>query len=365
MRVLMFELLITISGIKSAGGHQLRGRVSHLPSKVAQRAGPDAGLLPDKDISDLPNLPGFKRGPVLGIYSWDPRKTRLRSVKAFRDVTAEEVLAAVKLDCGPPPQLVDPGSVQVPLPFASKAPERYPNRFPNDAGYIVPLHVAVKKGYDLSKIDFLLGGSSLAFFATQTQKSYLAQKVPGTDTIIMAKSNFYVQDYSAPSFQFEQLMTGSGIREIHELEKFENLHLMQIGDFSVLFSAEVDAVDSLGRLVEVKLSTPQAAKSWELARLMQLLASRAELLVTGMKRGTELQSIEVKSVKQILESYEASVWDEASKSVLSALEYLKSAKLGTTTVSVHFDSAKNLALRAEPEGDLLPSPSVVERLLAT
>lgn len=60
------------------------------------------------------------------------------------------------------------------------------------------------------------------------------------------------QDYSCPGFQFERLMTGKRFEDPHDISHTEHVQLMNIGHYTVLMSAEADAMDD-GHAVELKL----------------------------------------------------------------------------------------------------------------
>ncbi len=116
-------------------------------------------------------------------------------LKPFADVTARDVLSRLHrepvraggadgladdmqrmaLGTGVPqalgtgvPQVMH-SSVRLPVNFMlDLPPQNFPNRFPNDPGYIVPLHAALQRGVSLKDIDFVLGGSALDVLANRT-----------------------------------------------------------------------------------------------------------------------------------------------------------------------------------------------------
>ena len=76
--------------------------------------------------------------------------------------------------------------------MANLPPQTYPNRFPNDPGYIVPLYVALQRGVALTDIDFVLGGSALDVLANRAFDSeggvsYLVQRAAGVIVVAMSK----------------------------------------------------------------------------------------------------------------------------------------------------------------------------------
>ncbi len=149
----------------------------------------------------------------LGMFSWNPGNDSNSKLKPFCKVTAQDVLTRIPsspgavsgqgstddladglqrmaLECGVPQIRRTP--LQLPVNMIQNLrPQRYPNRFPNDHGYIVPLYVALQRGVSLQDIDFLLGGSALDVLASGSLTSdsackYLVQRALGV--IVVAKS---------------------------------------------------------------------------------------------------------------------------------------------------------------------------------
>ena len=99
----------------------------------------------------------------LGIFSWNPGHDPNSNLKPFCDVTAQDVLTRLQsepsgrgsgagaddladvlqgmaLSAGVPQ--VQHSSLKLPVNFIpGLPPQAFPNRFPNDPGYIVPLYV--------------------------------------------------------------------------------------------------------------------------------------------------------------------------------------------------------------------------------
>ena len=120
------------------------------------------------------------------------------------------------------------------------------------------LHVMSKyRDEDLSQVDFVFGGSALDVLANQrvpNDCTYVVCRVPHTNAVIVKKHKVYTCDLTAPGFQFECLVTGNNMENPHNTSFVEHLQLMEIGNFRVLFSAQVDAVDANLAAVEVKIS---------------------------------------------------------------------------------------------------------------
>ena len=66
-----------------------------------------------------------------------------------------------------------------------------------------------------------------------------------------------MQHYADTGFQFERLVTGGRLEGRHGLIQHESMQLMRVGEFNVLFAADVDAVDAAGRVVEIKTGNPR------------------------------------------------------------------------------------------------------------
>ena len=126
-------------------------------------------------------FPRFTSHANLGLYTWAPGPASNQRLKPFSQVTVVDItsridLADAKEDSGldtmlnnlsiaqgPPPLNIPKGG---PVDFRSNLPaQNYPNGFPNEPGYVVPLCVAVRRGMALDDIDFVLGGSGLEVLA--------------------------------------------------------------------------------------------------------------------------------------------------------------------------------------------------------
>ncbi|CAE7211404.1 unnamed protein product [Symbiodinium necroappetens] len=146
---------------------------------------------------------------------------------------------------------------------------------------MVPLYLAWQRRGSLEGIDFLLGGQLSGSPGTQAIEAgtkYLTQRCPGTDVILLSKHKQYVQNYADIGFQFERLMTGRGISDKHDLMKTESLRIMHVAGFTVLFSADVDAVDECGCAVEMKTGNP---KYFGTKVMFQMISSGARTLLSA------------------------------------------------------------------------------------
>ena len=302
----------------------------------------------------------------LGIYTWNPEG--LQQKRSFRMVTATDVLQGLS-DEGEPPTLVNIRGIRLPLNFALPVPQQIPNVFPFDAGYMVPLRVAWQRRGSLAGIDFLLGGSSLEVLAQQQPieagTKYLTQRCPGTDIVLLAKHKQYIQNYAEVGFQFERLLTGREISHKHDLQKTESLHIMRVGGFNVLFSADVDAVDERGCPVEMKTGNP---RYFGTKVMFQMLSSGARTLVSAdinkKMQPPRLNAINQISIESLVQSNRAML-PSAEQNISQGLAYLKQAR----EISEEFPSeldfhGGSIMLKPCRDADLLPSKKEVEVLLS-
>jgi hypothetical protein len=256
------------------------------------------------EIPAIPELPAFVPQESLGFWSWKPKGNEKAQ---FSHVTHTDVLDCVNTDAHAlPDELKIPAGVYPKRYYDRSRPNQpYNNVFPNDPGYIVPLYVAVKRGLELSDIDFLLGGSSLNTLATHSYEKndgtmYLTQKVE--NVIIVCKNKQYKGNKSDFGFQFERFVTGGRFEVRADPTIYENLHIMDIGGFKVLFSAEADAIEyeldrSSYHLVEIKAGNP---KNFRQKVFWQMVSSGAQTLVQADKRNGMLTGVTTKSIQDMV-----------------------------------------------------------------
>ena len=345
-------------------------------------------------------FPEFFLQERLGSFSWSPGPSNGgRSLKSFCDVTLQDVIGRVvqsdkkniKAGTGSSAPAVDEAedlverlrslrvvdgdipeinysSLRFPIMFRADLPaQKFPNRFPNDPGYVVPLYVAATRGLALKDVDFLLGGSALEILANRSiddDCSYLLQRVK--NVIVMAKSKDYVQNYADVGFQFERLVTGAGIGDLHGKIKHENLQVMRIGTMKVLFSADVDAIDASGNVVEVKSGNPRYFGS---KVMFQMLSSGAQSLVFADKRGSSLNGIIKRTIDELMEEHAQSQRLRMQRNIVSALTAIKekSAEISESfPCRLVLTGAEGILLQPRPESEsLLPKVEVVDALLLT
>jgi hypothetical protein len=84
----------------------------------------------------------------------------------------------------------------------------------------------------------------------------IAQRIPGTKCILVAKRKDYEKNLGDLGYQFERHVTGVGLMEANDFSMVEHMHKMKVGERTVLFCAEVDAKDDKGSPVKARLLIP-------------------------------------------------------------------------------------------------------------
>eukprot|EP00441_Pelagodinium_beii_P000898 CAMPEP_0197692274 /NCGR_PEP_ID=MMETSP1338-20131121/110853_1 /TAXON_ID=43686 ORGANISM="Pelagodinium beii, Strain RCC1491" /NCGR_SAMPLE_ID=MMETSP1338 /ASSEMBLY_ACC=CAM_ASM_000754 /LENGTH=338 /DNA_ID=CAMNT_0043274911 /DNA_START=40 /DNA_END=1056 /DNA_ORIENTATION=+ len=309
----------------------------------------------------------FEKVEDFGLYTWSPQG--LSQKKKFSDVNEQDVITGLASgEDAAPPRLKRVASISVPLKFATPAPQAVPNIFPYDAGYIVPLHVALQRRGSLDGIDFLLGGSSLEILAQKKPieegTKYLTQRCPGTEIILLCKHKQYVQNYADVGFQFERLLTGQRMDGRHDVKKIESLHVMKIGGFNVLFSADVDAVDEEGCPVEMKTGNPMYFGT---KVMFQMLSSGSKTMIRGdvdkRSRPPVLNRIQSVPLETMIQQNSATL-QEAQKNIQEGLTILKHCQeiKEDEVGEVDFSNGR-LIVMPRSSSDILPRRAVVEQLL--
>ena len=331
-------------------------------------------------------FPKFTLVDQLGQYTWNPGHNPNELLKPHSEVTVSDITTRISRDeditCSGEDvttlfeglvlenrkvPLLKLSALRLPIRFLHLPPQEYPAGFPNDAGYIVPLFVAVRRGLKLEEIDFALGGSSLEFLAKrevpQGTAVYLAQRTK--NVILLTKSDNYIQNYADIGFQFERLVTGTRIDDQHDISKQENLQVMQIGEFKVLFSSEVDAIDDLGRCVEIKSGNP---RYFGTKVMFQMISSGSKTLVYADKRGLQLVGIKKRSINDVIYEHSHSLRYSLQDNIINALRDLKTkiskiSEMYPSEVGFAGRDAVTLTLIEVESRSVLPRKEVVEALL--
>jgi hypothetical protein len=291
-------------------------------------------------------------------------------VKPFRDVTAQDVLHGLRQQDAKPRQVVPLSSLRLPMAFKQLPEQRVGNTFPFDAGFAVPLYVAQERGVDLRSVDFVLGGSALNVLASRKidrnnsceAMRYLVQKCPVTGVTVLAKSAVYSTDYGSKGFQFERLLTGRDLDDDLDRRHFESLQLIKVAGFTVLFAAEVDAVDIFGMPVELR-SSRMRCRQRTMKTMFQMMSSGTETLVQAGRIGPVLTDVSASSLDDVVGMLAAESLAAAAGSIAEALRALKRSDIATDVPTELDFEAGALVLKPCPDGDLLPSESVVKELM--
>ena len=99
-----------------------------------------------------------------------------------------------------------------------------------------------------------------------------------TKCILVAKKKDYAQNLADVGFQFERYVTGGDMMDTKTNTSVEHIHIMKVGERTVLFRAEVDAIDGNGSALEVKASNP---RYWGTKVMFQMISSGSSKLCQG------------------------------------------------------------------------------------
>lgn len=249
----------------------------------------------------------FRQLKDLGYYKWTPSGNYMN----LCDVTSSDIIGKFDLNGYPPTALpIASLAPQLPLSFAKLEPREYGHMFPHNQSYLPALHVAViHMGLSLKSVDFVFGGSTLEILANKrigssdvTVNKLIATIIAGTNTVLVATHREYTKNLSAAGFQFEQFVVGKPL-ECADAASVEHLHLMEIAGFTVLFAAEVDAIDDDGNAIEVKTTNP-AYRGTRV--LLQMISNGSHVLYDGEKEygtgGMCLKAVTEKSLQEVARS---------------------------------------------------------------
>eukprot|EP00546_Thalassionema_frauenfeldii_P008763 CAMPEP_0178907230 /NCGR_PEP_ID=MMETSP0786-20121207/7255_1 /TAXON_ID=186022 /ORGANISM="Thalassionema frauenfeldii, Strain CCMP 1798" /LENGTH=277 /DNA_ID=CAMNT_0020579005 /DNA_START=251 /DNA_END=1084 /DNA_ORIENTATION=+ len=269
-----------------------------------------------------------------------------------------------------PGRLIDLNTISMPIAFQKPRPQNYTNKFPYDLPHIASLHVTSRhRNYVLSNIDFVFGGSALNSLATQTipkGSTYVVCRVPGTNIVMAKNHKIYKCDLTLPSFQFERLVTGNRMEGRHSSSFVEHLQVMEVGNFRVLFSAEVDAFDPADQsAVEVKLLK---AKNWGTKVIFQMISSGSAKMCHGITKDGHITRIDLVPLSDLTENaVQKYSRDKLESNILRHMcrlkELIEEYQCGCVLV-LSFDSNSELKLTLPSyDIDLIPSARVVTELI--
>lgn len=232
----------------------------------------------------------------LCYFSWEPDDL---TYKTLDDVTSEEIKDNIVPDVQPP-KLIDISSISLPKMFLSLPSREYANKYPFGQTAAASLFVAIQHcGVSIDSLDFFMGGSAINMLAAKSTdgKKFFATKIPESNVIVLAKRHEYVNDYAAPGYQFERLVTGGCMNMVPaEMRSIEHIHLMKVaGKYRVLFSAEVDAIDNEG-IVEVTCSN---SRYWGNSLFFQCISNASHAVCHGEKFKGRLEKITLVSLDKL------------------------------------------------------------------
>ncbi|KAL9186788.1 hypothetical protein ACHAXT_010508 [Thalassiosira profunda] len=339
-----------------------------------------------------------------GYFAWDPSGALSPQNEPIYSpmsniTSADEILKYADVD-GRPDRLLPLEGIrqQLPKPFlgreqfnGSAIAKSIDSRFPFGEIGVASLAIAAMRGVNLQQVDFSFGGSTLHFLASRGEKRgttagrYLACRVPGTNCIFV--SNRTRQQKESPTnigFQFERLVTGGDMANASSMRTVEHLHTMKVGNRTVLFRAEVDALDGEGMPVEVKVSPA----TWTTSVLLQMVSNGSSTLCKGTRteavapkirrrgyalgggRGTAKQkvltSVEMLSLSEVaalaLERVEATTLE---RNIVEAMEAMQVQIQDEGVYELRFAENGRLRLESVEDADTHPFPphEVVARLV--
>ncbi len=190
-----------------------------------------------------------------------------------------------------------------------------------------------------------------------------------------------MKNYADPGFQFERLMTGGRLDGRHSVVQHENMQLMSIGGFSVLFAADVDAVDDSGRVVEIKSGNPKNTSGRKVITdmlascclmmlrtqvMFQMMSSGAHTVVRGDSQGAVLSRVATCSLADMMQSHAAIDRNRWQDNIVAALAQIKAAPISDEFPHVISIADAVVSLQRQPaKNSILPRVEVVSELFAS
>jgi hypothetical protein len=257
--------------------------------------------------------------------------------------------------------LVDLKSLPLPMNFVSMNPAGYLVKYPYKMPRVVPLHVAVQhRGLDLDTIDFLFHGSAMSWLAKRDNPIHehlVGVVLPHSKNIVsVSKQREYTQDHTVAGFQFERLVTGKTFTDPHGIESVEHLHVMKVGNYTILFCAEVDAMTAEGNPAEVSTTY------WVQNKLFQMISNGSSTLCAGVKNYGSLVKVQMTTLSSIISSQSdlASSW---TQNIVRGLDALNDTSFAPgEPFEIAFEGEK-VILKQNSYPDLLPPNEVIKDLL--
>jgi len=298
----------------------------------------------------------------LGFYGWVPK--RPSHYQSLVNVSADEIRNQIVLNMMPPTLKVDTVSLPHKVSSTDKGKHVFVNKYPNGQLDVVRLHVAAKYcGVDFDDINFVFGGSTLDMLVTRDSANYFATRVPGTSkAILVSKRKEYEADLSDAGFQFERLVTGTS--EV-TFGSVEHMQVMRVGEYTVLFGAEADAVhpQAPSEPIEIKASNP---RYWGTTVMLQMISSGSIQLCQGVKNSGKISQIKCRDAANV---YSDSLRGRDPKSIerliTGGMKVLREKVDKGLVYKITFDnkSLMNVTPASSRLSVILPSDEVVKELM--
>lgn len=194
---------------------------------------------------------------------------------------------------------------------------------------------------------------------------YIAKRVTGTQCILVVKRKEYMQNLADVGYQFERYVTGREMSDTSSFECVEYMHLAKVGQYKVLFRAEVDAIDSEGNRVEVKAANP---RYYGTRVMFQMISSGSSSLCQGAKYGGTLTRVTMKSLSQV--SRDALMYPNTvgrlESNILAGMEALKEQIKDDSDYIIAFENGSLKAVKQDSnEFAVLPNEDIVDQLIRT
>jgi hypothetical protein len=194
--------------------------------------------------------------------------------------------------------------------------------------------------------------------------NFIATRIPGTSCIIIVNRK---QNLAQLGFQFERYAIGKPSNDTTDTTTTDHIQTMQIGPKTVLFIAEVDAVDEDSCPVEIKTSDPS---NWGLKVMFQMISNGSSKLCQGERDGWAVKNITLKSLSDVakfsLQRHPSDI-STLQKNILHGMDNIASLVTDLALYRLVCDD-KTMKVELVPNDDLLqcallPPNNIVENLI--
>jgi len=240
------------------------------------------------------------------------------------------------------------------------------HNFPYDAGYVPSLYVAKRYfGRNLEEIDFLFGGSILNMIATKEVPrkcgtTVIAQKYK--NIIIVCKRRKHC-NFNQLGYLFESLFKSQYQNRSTKLQ--EGQRIIKIGNFRILFCAQVDAVEK-DQSVEIKYGNYCLEKA-KLATIFQMISNGSSTLLNGKPNmgwlwGT-VGSVQRFTLEQLLSKCSLEDCKKAENNILDCIKEMKQKIEDGKIYEITFKHDEIFLRLCEQDKSILPSAEALFDLL--